>query len=256
MLSQTLKHHFEGIVWKIVTNEKQDFLAIEVRNTEERSTYFFVLNIEKSVFVAQNLSISEPWWVGIESVSEYFLYLHLYDTQMYAQHKDIICVSLSNKEKNFTLKNHSFLGLENDYLFTNYNKKNLKLNAQTGQLIEENPSKTTKHNDFSNQILKIQEEDSYFIKLQQFILNISNLKAVKLIEYLDYESYMIVSFYHENEDNLMQNILCVLNSENATILLKIVLDDNLSGVGTNSFCVLKNKLVFCENKNTITIYEL
>ncbi len=257
MLKLVINHIFDGIIWKIIPSHDNRILAIEVRNTELRSVFFSVLHLDFVDFINHNLSIKEPWWVGIEAVSEQHLYVHGYDSLLYAQHKGIFCLDHKKKIENWSLPNHTFIAIENNNLMAKYKNEIQKINLINGQIIEINPKFDNKNNQISeNEILRIFDEDAYFVKLQTFIFGFSGIMPVKLIEYLDFEEYILISFYENLADNYLKNYFYILDKNTKIEKLKVILADNVVGVATNSFCILKNKLVLCKDKNTLLIYEI
>lgn len=257
MLNLALSYIFDGIIWKIIANQQNEILAIEVRNTELRSTSFSVLNIEKNTFLFQNITINEPWWLGMEAISEQYLFLHLYDSMLYAQHKGIVCISIAENKEIWKLPNHTFSRLSNTYIYAQHKEGLQKIDVKTANILEkdaifvDNPIQN-----HENEVLRIYEDDVYFAKLYTFILQFSGMKPCSLIEYLDFRNYILISFYIRLESNKLKNYFYVLDKNDTTELLKLILADNVEGVGSNTFCVLKNKLVLCKDKNNIIIYDL
>lgn len=78
-----------GIIWRILFSESGKIIG-ECRNQERKSVSFFCLNGENGSSVWEDLTLDEPWWVGIEAVQRNTLLLHGFVKPDMPQHKQIV----------------------------------------------------------------------------------------------------------------------------------------------------------------------
>ena len=80
-------------IWRLYPSRSGELVG-EARNQESKRVSFFALNGETGLPFWQDRAFDEPWWIGIEDVTEGVLLLHKFASPDMPQHKGIIGVDL------------------------------------------------------------------------------------------------------------------------------------------------------------------
>ncbi len=253
---------FNGHIWRIFPDTDFQVLVLEIRNYEAREVSFAAVDLIEKGLIWQDFKLSEPWWTGIETVKNGHILFHGYNHIQYANHLGISCMSIANQQiiwerKDFIFKsisqNHIIVSHRKETLFTKF----LQINFFSGEIMSEFEGQVGFELDTPSSVLyplKFESDDSAFSKVLTFLEKKMQLKAVFTVEYLEYNECIIISFYIKEGDKL-QNRLILLDN-NANLLHDWLLAENLTGIGTQTFLVINNRLIFVQHSNELKIYEL
>lgn len=248
------EHNFNGLVWRILLANDAPILLIETRNTENRTAIFYVFNLQTQSFIISDLELSEKWWLGVECVKNNCIYFHFYDGIQYSNHKGILCYDLLLKKQSWKNEKMIFIGWNKNSIIASDNGILYQLDALSGEIIVKDVLYNV-DNQSKSDILFIDEEMEQFAKIAAFIAKKTQRIAVKHVEYLEYKSSVLISYYI-CEDNKFDNYFMLADANNGNILLDIILDSQSQGVGSESFAIYNDYLILCKNKKNLSIYAL
>ena len=77
-----------GIIWRVHFTDHKRIIG-ECRNQDKKLASFFCLDEESGKSLWRDLSLEEPWWVGIEAVLSDVVLLHTYGTPDMPGHRGI-----------------------------------------------------------------------------------------------------------------------------------------------------------------------
>jgi hypothetical protein len=253
---------FSGQIWRIIPDYEAQFLVLEIRNYEYRTVSFSTVDIDKKKILWHDYACKETWWVGIEAVQSDNIYFHGYNHIQFANHLGISCLQIESQKLLWERSDMIFHSIRNNQLVAkrknqDFSSRFLNLNLQTGEINDEFDG--ILENDIQPNLgvfypIIFDAQDEAFSKLVIFLQKKLELIVVKAVEYLEYNDYIIISFYTKEGEKL-QNRLILLD-KNAFLLLDLMLDQNLEGIGTQTFLVLNNQLIFVQSKTQIKIYDL
>ena len=252
-----------GIIWKLLPDEASNYLVIESRDGKLRKIMLSALNISSGAFIFKNEALPKPWWMGLKAVGHNKIILQGYKESNSPEPKGIYVFDLltglllwQNEELNF----YSFLNPERIGLVTLGTDQNsvLEVNSVTGKRITETTKNDYVHlvEEQTNKLFPLIyiEDNPHYNTIAGFIGQEQKYKCVGPIEYLEYGSSIIVSFYIQ-DNKKFTNILLLIDEE-GNCLFKDILMDESDGVGMASFFVCKNKLIYIKNKTSIALAEL
>ncbi len=213
-----------GIIWKILPDETRNYLAVESRDGERRKTILSVLNLSNSDFLYSNNELPKPWWIGLIAVEENKIIFQGY------------------KESN----SPEPIGF---YIF----------DLKSGELKQKEEEKVYELSDvLTDQLsffpLLYNEENVHYATIAGFLKNIHNYTCTGPMEYLEFENYIMISFYIQ-ENKKMTNILLILTVEGDEVLTDRLIE-GVEGVGLASFFICKKKLIYIKNKTSIALADL
>lgn len=261
-LTQIFHHKFEGNIWKIHPSNTEKIIVLEIRNASTHRTTFACLDLDSCSFLWQDFELHESWWLGLAKIYDKKMFFYLYPEIQKPKPQEILVVDLMSRQTLWHSKKHQFLGIENgkvvgmraeksDYVFD-------FLDIETGALIEEK-------SDFAN-LPTVQLSNTmlfpnnyrintpYFDTVSQFIQKTQNIEPIWAIDYLEYEKYIIISYFFEKNIFISNNLLIL--DANAQILLNQCINEPLEGVIQDSYFIIHQILIFIKNKHEIIAYQL
>ncbi len=252
-----------GIIWKILPDETGEYLVVESRDGKLRKIMLSTLNVRSGIFVFKNEQLPKPWWLGLKAVGYNKIILQGYKESNSPEPKGIYVFELSSGKLLWKEEEMNFDGFVNDRKISllslvEEGASIHEVNSFNGELINEKLETVFSTIDKVeiNQLFPIlySEENEHYKTIVDFLYQDQHYKSVGPLEYLEYETLILLSFYIQ-ENNKLTNILLVLDGEGNSILNDRLIE-GADGIGMSSFFVCKNKLVYIKNKTSIALAEL
>lgn len=103
-LKPSLSEKFEGIIWKIETDDRHPLIVVESRDVSSHTAFFSAFNFKSHQCYFKNITVEDSWNWGIDRVSSQVIYLHGYQSPESPEHKGIIAINLNGEVEwqNFT----------------------------------------------------------------------------------------------------------------------------------------------------------
>lgn len=238
-LKPSLIEKFDGIIWKIETDDKEPIVAIETRNIADRKTYYSAFNYQNGECLFKEITVENSWLWSIHRVHNNMVLLHSYKNDNSPEHAGIIAVN--NKGEilwshfNQTLEDVTDLGL------LVYNPKiqprSLQIIAtDTGELLAGNISSAIPL--YQNVVLPdINVDASVF----------NSVLPVDVIMPFFYKHHKgkDIFVYHTRSQNLYTQQLIVSQLEN--IIFKDSLATDIQKMNPEAFFIQRNHLFYIRN---------
>jgi len=245
-LTQILSEKFEGIIWKIVLNEKYGLIAIESRDTELRQTAFSVINYTTGETLFKQKVFEEPWDLNLAYIAEKNLIITAYGQAVSPESKGIISIRIQDAEVQWEHYNLTLNWANNDGLQVYDPRINPRryfwISYKKGEPIEE-PDHISPE---MNALLFPQLIDSFVIP--NFILREELIGETSV---LVFQNLTIISFHEKKKNNIQQRLLVY---QEDSILLDEILIRDIQKLQPESFFTQKNLLFYIRNKNEIVSY--
>ena len=129
-----------GSIWRIVFSQSGTIVG-ESRDHEQKTASFFCIDERTGSVVWQDMSVHEPWWVGIDSVYRDVIIFHEFANPGLPEHRGILVSDLGsgkllwhNRELTFWFAFKEFA-----YAYKPMFEKRIgyKLSLKTGEVLEE-----------------------------------------------------------------------------------------------------------------------
>ncbi|POY36394.1 hypothetical protein C3K47_11650 [Solitalea longa] len=242
---------FEGLVWKMDIDEKNDLVALEIRNPENKTTSFSSIDLKNGAVLFDKLKLEEPWFCGIETISDKVILLHLYAVDTSPEHRGILAFDAYSGKLLWENYNLTFSSVgPNSFLAFNPKiepRKFIQINKQNGEELKVEIE--TVERNFITAIKHPHEIDWELLPPELKNSNIS-----ETIEYLHHADRKIYSLYIK-DDQVVTNILYVFNIEGEMVWEdKIRL--NAQKPSFDTFFVYKNYLLYIKNRTEFVCYFL
>lgn len=185
-------------------------------------------------------------------------------------HAGITAVSVDQQQVLWQHEEAIFYGLAPDYqVLAQLNKTEtelfISLDAHTGAVLESVVTReqaqvavtdfTRVRTQLGRYPVHYAQESEYFNLLCQFVLSRSGRQVVGAIDYLEVGNFLILSYYEAVAAGKWKNVLGIYAATDGALLQEEVLNNSVKGLGTGSFFVMNNTLLFITEKNTLVGYN-
>lgn len=248
---------FEGIIWNTLTDALNSRLYLEVRDIEQKKVSFSALDLQHTKWLWRDVVFEEAWWISLTAVSGDILLLTIYTDSGNPDKKSLIAYDVLN-EQLIWWKNGFSLSAANFHFVkgidSKFSHKSIILDLFTGEPVD--------HVDFDLEFLQnfpvirpfqYEQDTVHFNTVRDFLKLKCAITPVITIEYLEFESLIMVSVFIKEQD--LANYLYVFSSA-GNVLLKEVLGEDLKGVGLDTFFIFSGQLIFVKNKRELLSYKI
>lgn len=251
-------HHqvsFDFPIKSIIPGSDQNLLLIETHDLTTKSQTFLLLSFEP-LEIIQAISFGEEY-SGLVTKSydtEQLLFIQ-YSDQNNPDLTNIYTFNWTGGEPTFALQSTRIIQSSKEWIkvpHPHFANKEIYIDLKSGSQLSEEPANSVTQAPEMLFASAYPEESEYFQWFVQYFAK-HGIIPCRQIEYLKTQDCVLISYY-ENSGNGMTNSLAILNNE-GTILDKILLDENLNGIGKDTFFVYRNKAIFVTHKKTLNIYD-
>ena len=258
-LSQRFNHAFKGNIFRMLLDGLRSVMVLEIREEESHQVSFAAIDMVVGALLWKDLTFDEPWRCGLETVDDGIAYFYLSENENDPARHGIAAVDLSAgteiwKRQDLQLQhvhNRNLLVRQTgqEQLF-NYEPNTDVLTPQEGHhgpdSTQQNSSLLFPHH--------YRQGSTHFETASRFVAAKTGEVATGAIDYLEHAEYILLSYYSGEKGNIC-NLLSVLDT-NGTEIERFTLDSGLSAVGTDTFIIIGDTLIFIRNKNEINAYSL
>ncbi|MEM1135991.1 MAG: DUF4905 domain-containing protein [Bacteroidota bacterium] len=246
-------------VWKIVKPNEGMLLVAELRNPVELTTVFVCIDVERQEVLWDDLAFEDSWSISISGMNATHIFFTEFTDEQMPKAKAVFSVALYQKEIAWYIENVTFEGLQNNFVVLKEEKSEVyrqllvdsnigeTIDTQTQIQLEASTDKSLLHP------MKYAEDNAYFDTVKRFIKKTLSLSIVISCDYIEWGNFIIISFYQANTKNTFNNYIAIFN-HSGEVILQDVLGEDLKGIASESFFIVRNYLIYIiENKDIITI---
>ncbi|OJJ17424.1 hypothetical protein BKI52_26490 [marine bacterium AO1-C] len=258
LLPQGVEFKAQGKIWKIIADQSDPLLVVQVRDGDAYQTSFAAIEPQKQAIIWQNFTLEENWWVGMSAMYQRILLLHTYPDTQKPQPQGLIALDVVSQEVLWQTKEFNFYEVVNNKIVVTSSTTSgdfyLTIDIKTGKVLErfqELSTGLTRKNENKSMIFPFhyQDEMAYFQTVAVFLKKKFNLQIVQAVDYLEYDNFIIISYFYDNAGDLMNNLLVL--DQNGQVLFHQNIEKQLTGIGLDTFFVFKNELFFVKHKTLL-----
>ncbi|MGB0521948.1 MAG: DUF4905 domain-containing protein [Flammeovirgaceae bacterium] len=250
-------YHSAGKIWKLLIDDTQNLLFVEVRDEEEREVMFSAIDLTDQSVLWADYMLEEPWWLTMQyAVSGVLLITEFADSQN-PEAKQLIAIDGKAGE-----------GLwMSEGLFETANQQHVILQTpqQSRELVDihtgnSKQAQSQTITQFESHVVDVQlpsryvSETPYFDTVANFLATKFQVQASMVIDYLEHDHLLIIAYYEQEQVFYTQHLLIMTKS--GTPIYQAILDRELKGIGNESFLVYNNLLIYIEEKHTVKTINL
>jgi hypothetical protein len=251
------------------------FIVGEDRDPQRKEVTFFCLNAADGSVLWNNISVGEPWWVGIEAIAADRIFLHGFRTPDMPEHARVICLDLGTGKELWRYDEYSFACATGDsvvlYRDLFGQRRYHVFSGATGELMQdlgEPPAdlheiKRMNHGrtDLTLPELVSVEEDPQ--GLYRRLTRRCNLTAVVgPIEAATYDGTIVASYHvstassAEHGNPMLRNLLVIVAEKPDAVIFEDVLNAATPAVVPDSFFLDGSMLYFMKERSQIVALDL
>jgi hypothetical protein len=265
--NSVLSFPFEGIVWKISADLRNEILLLELRDHEHRSVDFAAIDLKSCKVLWNGVRLEEAWWLGLDQSYDGRTYLHAYKDPQNPEHEGIIVLDTRTGRLVWKDISKTFYHVSEDHLIVTQGqedaRKYLKLDPADGRLIREISLKEVfkmASDKKEQESLKIRNpfhfssDHPYFSKITGFIGGITGEQPVIGADYMENGEQVIISFYLYNTEGLSNYLILV--DEEGKVIFRECLGSHIKGIGFDTFFVFEKTLIFIKEKKELIFLNI
>jgi hypothetical protein len=247
---------FQGTIWNVLAHPDRNIIFLEIRNESLKKVSFSAYDLDSKECLFKDLTFEEPWWISQAEASGNVLIFTIYTDTNNPDQKSILAFDFMQNKTIWWRNKYAVAGVNGTHVLgseTGLGMKFLALNLSDGLPAVEQPVPRGQENFLIRKPLQYYQETSHFETVKSFLSVKYQISAISLIEYLELNSLMFISYY-VSEGNLA-NYLLVLNAE-GEILLQEKIGSALKGIGLDTFFILSGYLIFEKNRRELVSYKM
>lgn len=262
-IAKKFSYQAGGQLWKMYVDAIRPLLVIEIREKNTLSTSYMAVDLENYRLILEDFRYSDEWWLQLAGVCDGKMVFQSYPEPESPQTKGVAVYDLYTKALLWENENYRLAGIQKNQLavYELFNEKRevLLLELLTGKelTMEQKINSIPDINSLVCNIsfpLRYTSVDAYFEVIKDYVQKKENVQIMGSADYLEYENLVILSIFLE-ENKVFTNILLIFDST-ARILLKEIIDKDLSGIPAETFWVFGKNLVYIKNNNELFIYQI
>lgn len=250
-------HRMPGMIWNTLSTESAGQLLLEVRDDVNFLTTFSLLDYKQNIFLFQNLSLPERWWVSIAAANPTTVLINRFMNRGgNPDQKSLIAVDVASGTVRWEREAFSFFDWNDLKIYgyrTDKDSAQAMINIVTGEITDEPWTMPERQQSDYVRPDFYPEGHAYFDTIKKF-LSRKDYSIVKGVEYLEFQPWIIASVY-VGEPGKLANYLLVFHQE-GTLALSVKLGENLAGLGADTFFILSGCLFLVQNKTDLAAYRL
>ena len=230
-------------------------LILEVRDSHRKKVTFSALESQTGKFIWRDKRFDEDWWINLGAVSNNVIVFTVYLETNNPDKKGVFAFHILEDRMLWWHNDFSLVSVSNGVVEGNSSKygfRNVTLDIMTGQEVSEKGIERQINSDVirPHQYLA---EHGYFNTVKIFLEQKFNLFPVKALEYLEHDSLIFVSFYVQEIE--LANYLIMISAD-GNLLVKEKLDEQLKGIGLDTFFILSGCVFFVKNRAELVSYKI
>jgi hypothetical protein len=259
-------------IWRLIPTTTGK-LIIEERDLTRKEAFYNCIEIDSGKKIFSDFQLEEKYWTCIESVEEDIILFHKYIKPDMPMHKGIIAFDIASQKIIWSNDDYNFLfaGEQKIYcykpLFEGRNYYSVGLNS--GEIIEDlgsdhksiNLLKEKLSNNNANEVYLFPESFSQTPDLNPKAEGIlkrirSEYVLVGKIDYILFNSILLMNFHEAAGDNLLNNRFKVIDIESGKNIFEETLNKKITAFIPDSFFMINDKLLLLKDKNEVIVCSI
>ena len=245
---------FEGTIWNTVMVPGKDIVLLEIRSAIEKRVTFSAINRITGDFIWQNIAFDEPWWITLNGASAGVALFTIYTETNNPDRKGIFGYDVAQQKIIWWNNDFSLIMIGENAIkgiSSKYGTREIVLDVINGAEIS--AGEVVQITDGVVRPFQYAEDQPYFSTVKTFLASRFNFFPVAALEYLEYESIILISYYSGSEE--LSNDLLIL-SDDGKMLMHEKIDERLKGIGLDTFFIYEGSVFFVKNKRGLFSYKI
>lgn len=237
--------------------ESESKLVVEVRDEANFRVTFSLFDYGKNEFTWKDVSLSESWWISIVAVNKDTLLLNRFlNKGGNPDRKSLIALNAATGSIRWEVEEFSFSDWNESEVFGHRTKDDpvpVTIMLETGEVQDSNWKPQLQEQPERLIPVFYAEGTAHFETIKKFVSQ-TDYVPVKGVEYLEFNSSIIISIYLQEAEKLANYLLVF--KETGELALTVKLGEKLAGLGSETFFILSGCLFLVQNKTDLVAYRL
>jgi hypothetical protein len=249
-------YSFNGLIFKILPDNKLPLLGLEIRHTEHKEVSFAVIDYHQNKILFEGLGLEEDWWVGLVGFHDGTLFFHKFAGKEYPQPLSLIAADVFAQSLIWEREGIYLEGFEENNIVVS----STTTQYQTWELLDIKGN-TVRHLDsieqanlsHANHLLfpsQYTEGTNHFVTIAHFLKYKFGLNPQFYIDYLEFGQYILMSYRLNDNDYLL-----ILNNKGEKLHEELLNSSTILPI-EGSFFVVKDYLITTKQKSTLLFLYL
>ncbi|BDD03315.1 DUF4905 domain-containing protein [Aureibacter tunicatorum] len=269
-MKSKLQYESPGLIWNSVMDPDQGLMVLEERDQANMEMTFSCIDLLNDKVLFEGLLFEDSWNLGINALMGNLMIMHKYKDADNPIVEKVFAYDINKEAILWEAENFGIERVSEDSLIGYFEREGEHfphvLDIMTGEaeylddqaykeaLIGAAKKGAEKMDESLAQYpLHYTEENDHFETFRKFIEQKMGLKPEKAVDYLETDTWLILSFY-TIKGNGLDNILLVLDKD-GNVLLNTLINANSKGIAFDPFFVYQNKLIFVRDRGELCIFE-
>jgi hypothetical protein len=244
---------FNCSIWRVYPHPSKPYLLLELRDVELRELSYLMFDIDTQSTKWKLDALPKDWLMGVEYISEQFLFLYAYLDYNNPQRLGIWVYDLDSKSLLYQNEQAHFVSFDHHRSMLTYTLEQDSDLLQTTVIGSVSLlSKAQANTCIMPFLLTI--EDEKFVNMVGFAKQYLQLANIHSVEYLEIHQKIVMAIVYGLPNEWKQHIY-VLN-QRGEVIFEQLLHQQLKGIVNGAFFVLGHRLLFVQNNQILTAFSL
>ena len=229
----------EGQIWNILPGYNHRIL-LEVR-TQSSAIHFY--DVDLSTGKTLKLTHDDvPWWSQAVFYAPPYLLIQEFSEEQNPDH----------------VRLHFYISgalewTKEQIRFDGFTGNALKLKNNSGEITHLSLEPCTDRTMFEFPWHYAEGED-YFSEVSEYLVDQEGIQPVRAIDYFENDQAIVIAYYQPNEKMLKLSLIAL--NEAGDRVLKVDLENNLTGIADPTFLISKRNVIFVKEKRHFFVYRI
>ena len=235
----------EGQVWKTSMDEYSGVMALEIRDQEQMSMHFKLLDLYRQTTSAPIHINEADWWCSLRLFKDGYLFVEKYQDTNSPTKKDLLVFEISSQQMLERFELSQLISFDEGTLTIQ--------SVESPDEVRDLKLKTNKKQEVNGSLLRpsYYDQESAGFELVKELL--SDQSPELGCEYLEWKNFIIISYYIRSGKEFVRNLLLV-KDENEW--MDITIDKEIKGFAPGAFFLYNDLLVYIVEQNKINAIKL
>ncbi|XOV91122.1 MAG: DUF4905 domain-containing protein [Bacteroidota bacterium] len=235
----------DGVIWKTVLDQESGKLAMEIRDQDQLTTSFVVVDIpNKSIGTPFQVEEAD-WWSSLQVIFKDYLFIEKYQDPQNPLDKSLIIADGQNGQIIQHYTGHQLVEIREGKVIY----QQVQNPSEFSEFVLPGISKAAGDHKFIEPVVYVEGSDNFDV-VQTYL---SHEKIVSLVDYAESGEYIFISYLISHEKSYIRKLLVLKGDEE---VYQTVLDKNVEGISPGAFFVFNNYLIFIVERKEINAIAL
>ncbi|NVK84434.1 MAG: DUF4905 domain-containing protein [Cytophagia bacterium] len=251
VLKSKFSHLFDAPIWE--TKSASHLILVNTRDNEKLESKFALIDLQSYELMWEGLQFEDEWWVSAYHMTNEMVVFQKFEDSQNIDDRSVFGFDLTAQESVWAMENVKLTGARANQLYLQdedegkliFNIEAKDWDEKLEQVVDESEAFYPVHYEADNE---------HFSTVARFLKLKAEIEVKGSCDYLESHGLIFIAANHV-VDEKKSLTLCVFN-ETGELLLMNELENNVKGLVSGAFFIVKDALIFVTGKNELKIYSI